>query len=406
MLKLVKTFREKSHEEDYRNSLFFESQHEGCPLMRILHWAVPYSAGIGGQSIFIERLSLEFIQRGHAVAILTNDTTVNLRPEVHYEDLLRVISVDLNITNLSGPENAKFAQTVKNIKEFNPDVIHIHNLSSKEIIYLKFFLNRKDAAIRTICTIHDLETLKRVSTLQGSGGLLKQIDRIVSPSEYIDGYFRGINPELRENFKMIYNGVPENLSPTPTVKKKLHLLFAAELNEHKGAVVLLNAWTKICKKYPNITLYIAGDGTAKEFLQQYVNSSEIGSQVVFTGWLSQIELHEYLSSECIFLMPSMLGEAFGLVAAEASMAGAAVIVSRIGALPEIVEDRVSGLVVTPGDSNSLVQAIEELLNDEELRRKFGSEAKKRAQRLFSMRKSVDEYEKTYHQLITAQKLSN
>jgi glycosyltransferase involved in cell wall biosynthesis len=167
--------------------------------------------------------------------------------------------------------------------------------------------------------------------------------------------------------------------------------------------VLLNAWSKICKKHPNVTLFIAGEGAAKEFIEQYASTSGIGSQVVFTGWLSQNELNEYLSADCIFVMPSMLGEAFGLIAAEASMAGAAVIVSRIGALPEIVEDRVSGLVVTPGDTNSLVQAIEELINDEGLRKKFGVAAKKRTQALFSMENSVDEYEKTYQQLITAQK---
>lgn len=374
--------------------------------MRILHWAVPYSAGVGGQSIFIERLAQDLVKRGHDVAIITNRTTDEKTRKELSNNLVRVIRLNLNVTNLDSEAGVKFGRTVEAIQEFNPDVIHIHNLASREIIYLKFFLNRKDTGTLTICTIHDLESLKRALALQVNGELLKQIDRIVSPSEYIDGFFEGMNQELRENFKIIYNGVPEKLSPSPTGKKKLHLLFAAELSEHKGAVVLLNAWSKICKNYPNITLFIAGEGVAREFLQQYANTSGIGSQVVFTGWLSQIELNEYLSSECIFVMPSMLGEAFGLIAAEASMAGAAVIASRIGALPEIVEDRVSGLVVTPGDSNSLAQAIEELLNDEELRSKFGSEAKKRAQRLFSMEKSVDEYEKTYRQLITAQRSGN
>ncbi|CAB4914224.1 unannotated protein [freshwater metagenome] len=374
--------------------------------MRILHWAVPYSAGVGGQSIFIERLAQDLVKRGHDVAIITNKTTDEKTRRELSNNLVRVIRLNLNATNLDSEAGVKFGRTVEAIQEFNPDIIHIHNLVSREIVYLKLFLNRKDTGTLTICTIHDLETLKRALAWQVTGELLKQIDRIVSPSEYIDGFFEGMNEELRENFKIIYNGVPEKLPPSPTGKIKLHLLFAAELNEHKGAVVLLNAWSKICKNYPNITLFIAGEGVAREFLQQYANTSEIGSQVVFTGWLSQIELNEYLSSECIFIMPSMLGEAFGLIAAEASMAGAAVIVSRIGALPEIVKDRVSGLVVTPGDSNSLAQAIEELLNDEELRSKLGSEAKKRAQRLFSMEKSVDEYEKTYHQLITAQKSSN
>jgi len=386
--------------------LFFEDQNERCPHMRILHWAVPYSAGIGGQSIFIERLARDFAHRGNEVAILINETTEGQSVQGFYESAVRVIALDLKIANSSALMEAKFAQLIKSIQLFNPEVIHIHNLVSREIVYLKLFLNRRGSNIASICTVHDLETLKRAIALQETGDLLKQMHKIVSPSNYIDSFFKDINSELRPNFKVIYNGVPDRISPAPSSAKKLHLLFAAELNEHKGAVVLLSAWSRIYKKYPNVTLFIAGDGAAKEFIQQYATTSGIGSQVVFTGWLSQNELNEYLSADCIFVMPSMLGEAFGLIAAEASMAGAAIIVSRIGALPEIVEDRVSGLVVTPGDTNSLVQAIEELINNEELRKKFGIAAKKRAQTLFSMEKSVDEYEKTYRQLIAAQKSSN
>jgi glycosyltransferase involved in cell wall biosynthesis len=367
---------------------------------------VPYSCGVGGQSIFIERLALDVAQRGHEVTILTNGVAEDERTRKFFEDAVRVIPLDLSITSSSAQMDAKFSKIVERIKEFNADVIHIHNLVSREIVYLKLFLNRRGSNIASICTVHDLETLKRALALQETGDLLKQMHKIVSPSNYIDSFFKDINSELRPNFKVIYNGVPDRISPASSSAKKLHLLFAAELNEHKGAVVLLSAWSRIYKKYPNVTLFIAGDGAAKEFIQQYATTSGIGSQVVFTGWLSQNELNEYLSADCIFVMPSMLGEAFGLIAAEASMAGAAIIVSRIGALPEIVEDRVSGLVVTPGDTNSLVQAIEELIIDEELRKEFGRAAKKRAQTLFSMEKSVDEYEKTYRQLIAAQKSSN
>jgi glycosyltransferase involved in cell wall biosynthesis len=374
--------------------------------VRILHWAAPYYRGFGGQSIFIERLALEFIKRGHEVAILTNNHPTKNIPKDHSENQLNVYSLNLNPTNLDSDASLKFANVVEVIQKFNPDIIHIHNLVSREIIYLNLFLNRKDAMIPTVCTIHDLATLNRVVALLKKDEAISRLDCIVSPSRYIDSFFRGVSLELQQNVKIIYNGVPENPLPTKSNTEKLHLLFAADLNEHKGAVILLNAWSKICKKYPDVTLFIAGEGAAKEFIEQYAKTSGIGQQVAFTGWLSQNELHEYLSADCIFVMPSMLGEAFGLVAAEASMAGAAVIVSRIGALPEIVEDRVSGLVVTPGDTNSLVQAIEELINDEELRRKFGIAAKKRAQTLFSMEKSVDEYEKTYQQLIMAQKLSN
>jgi hypothetical protein len=98
--------------------------------VRILHWAVPYYRGFGGQSIFIERLALEFIKRGHEVAILTDNHATKNIPKDNSENQLNVYSLNLSPTNLDNRTPLKFAGIVEVIQKFNPDIIHIHNLVS------------------------------------------------------------------------------------------------------------------------------------------------------------------------------------------------------------------------------------------------------------------------------------
>ena len=68
-------------------------------------------------------------------------------------------------------------------------------------------------------------------------------------------------------------------------------------------------------------------------------------------------------------------------------------------VPDIVEDAISGLVVTPGDSRELAQAIERLLSQRELRVTFGLAARKRAEEIFTLEKSVHEYEVMYREVV-------
>jgi starch synthase len=73
-------------------------------------------------------------------------------------------------------------------------------------------------------------------------------------------------------------------------------------------------------------------------------------------------------------------EGFGLVAAEAMACGTAVVASRVGAIPEVVEDGVTGLLVTPDDEQDLARGISRVLSDEPLRRRLGEAGAARSQR--------------------------
>ena len=367
--------------------------------MKILHWAFPYHPGRGGQAIFIERLAIESAQRGHSVGIMVG-------PEADQSKMKRILGPNIDILAMKiavgdlRRENAALLLRVANkIDGFRPDLIHVHNLESQELVYLRFYQNTKGKDIPIICTLHDLISVRRLKKSISRGKELSGYSAIVSPSKYVASQFDSSSADQKTKFKMIYHGVPPLNAQRKNLSQHPRILFAADLHEHKGGILLMNAWEKIFRKYPNVTLTIAGEGKAKEFIKQYAKSASFNNQVEFVGWLAQNELQSILTDDCIFVMPSMLGEAFGLIAAEAAMAGAAIIVNRIGALPEIVEDAVSGIVVTPGDSRELAQAMERLLSQRELRVKFGLAAKKRAEEIFTLEKSVHEYEVMYREVV-------
>ena len=89
--------------------------------------------------------------------------------------------------------------------------------------------------------------------------------------------------------------------------------------------------------------------------------------------------------------PAVWEEAFGLTIAEAMAAGRAVVASRTGGIPELVEDGVSGLLVPPGDPEGLARALDLLANRPALRRQLGSNARARAQQRFSLEQCAREH---------------
>ena len=100
------------------------------------------------------------------------------------------------------------------------------------------------------------------------------------------------------------------------------------------------------------------------------------------------DLNSVLRDADIFVHPAVWQEAFGLVIAEAMATGCPVVASQIGAVPELVVDGVTGLLVPPGDSDAIAGALERLAMDPELRNRLGEAARKRAERMFDLESCV------------------
>jgi glycosyltransferase involved in cell wall biosynthesis len=101
----------------------------------------------------------------------------------------------------------------------------------------------------------------------------------------------------------------------------------------------------------------------------------------------------------VVVVPSTLPESFGFVAAEAMSVGLPVIASRIGALPEVVEDRRTGILVNPDDALSLLAAMKALSTSPSQRVEMGRAGRERFERLFGGERYVNEFVELYEELL-------
>ncbi|OGL13755.1 MAG: hypothetical protein A3F92_10125 [Candidatus Rokubacteria bacterium RIFCSPLOWO2_12_FULL_71_22] len=154
------------------------------------------------------------------------------------------------------------------------------------------------------------------------------------------------------------------------------VLAVARMYPRKRLDDLLRAAVILRRRIPRIRIRIVGEGPESARLRDLHRELDLGASVVFRGEVSRGDLAvEYVSAHC-FCLPTVQ-EGFGLVFAEAMAAGLPVVACRAAAVPELVEDGRTGLLVTPRCPDELATAMETLLVNEELRRRLGARGAER-----------------------------
>ena len=167
---------------------------------------------------------------------------------------------------------------------------------------------------------------------------------------------------------------------------------------HKGIDTLLEAFQNL--ENSNARLVFAGKG---EETQKIKDAAIKDSRIQYAGFLDESQIAELLNRCDVLICPSLWNEPFGRVVLDAYQSGLPVIASRIGALPEIVQEGKTGILVKPGVSEELKNAMNRFLDDNEF-----LEACKRnlLAKLseFEIRKQANNFEKIYTLLLKEKKI--
>jgi colanic acid/amylovoran biosynthesis glycosyltransferase len=156
----------------------------------------------------------------------------------------------------------------------------------------------------------------------------------------------------------------------------LRILSVGRLEREKGHSILLEAIAELRHRGTPVELVVVGGGTACGRLVERARELGLGGEVAFVGAVGGEQLRARYADADLFCLPS-LGEGVPVVLMEAMTAGLAVVATRVGGVSELVEDGVSGKLVSPGDAGALASAIETLATDPAGRKRMGEAGRAR-----------------------------
>lgn len=170
------------------------------------------------------------------------------------------------------------------------------------------------------------------------------------------------------------------------------LAVAASLLPRKGHSILFAALPAVVAKYPATRVVVLGRGTAKNELQRELNRRELEKYVHIEGYRTDLE--KILPHVDMLVHPA-LTEGVGVVLAEAAACGVPIVASRVGGIPDIVQDRFNGYLVTPADRTSLARHIIALLDEHDQLLQFGKTGRELMVENFSVARLIAAHRELY-----------
>jgi glycosyltransferase involved in cell wall biosynthesis len=175
----------------------------------------------------------------------------------------------------------------------------------------------------------------------------------------------------------------------PALGEPTHVVFLGRIGDHKGTFRLLDAWAKLAcesgfstKSGNFATLTIAGDGEVVR-ARRLIHELCLEDTVEVHDWLSESEVGELLDHAQVLVLPSR-NEGQPMAVLEAMARGLCVIASNVGGLPEMIGGG-CGVIISPDDTEAIAAALRLVVNDHELRARYGAAAYARVENQFDIR---------------------
>ncbi|OGS23636.1 MAG: hypothetical protein A2314_07750 [Elusimicrobia bacterium RIFOXYB2_FULL_50_12] len=177
------------------------------------------------------------------------------------------------------------------------------------------------------------------------------------------------------------------------IKDKVKLVLAVgRLAPEKGYSYLIEAAARVVARHPGAVFAILGDGTQKDVLEAQIKKAGLENNFRLPGQSDEVNF--FLAAADVFVMPS-INEGMPMALLEAMAAGKPIVASRVGEIPAILDDGVSGWLVPPADSHVLSEKIISFLETPKLAQILARNGRQTALARFSAGAMADEYIKLY-----------
>ena len=396
--------------------------------MKILY-AFNYYREHGGENQWYRSEPELFESRGHQVSIYSRDN--------RELDKLNVLQKAALFWRTSWSEET-YQAIRKILRENRPDIVHVYN--TIVLISPSIFYACRDEGVPAVQTLYNYRPVCPVGTFLRDHHICEECLEHSLWRNVQHACYRGsrvqsaaLSLSLQRHRKMgtWRNCISAFIVPTPFMKAKLArgglpaekivvkpnwhapdpgvrigvgestVLYVGRLTSEKGIGVLLRTW-KAASPGTVPGLRIIGDGPVREEVAAFVTANP-KANVQYLGRRSHDEVIDEMKRAGALVIPSLWYEAFPHTILEASACGVPILASRLGTLPDVIDDKVTGLLFNPNDSADLAEKIRALFSNSDsnaLRERLGCAAREKFLRKYTADRAYELLTEVYEQAIT------
>ena len=362
----------------------------GKKRMLVIHPSTGFGGGASESLVdFLNSIDKERFD----ILLMVPDSQALIGGIAHKTEQKSIVLYSLTENNNKFLYATTFIKFLYYLSRVNPDLIYISDWSISwkpaELLAAKILRIPMITHIRVPQEKEAAESFLKFSTL------------IIGNSEFTLKTVRDMNLPV----KRIYNSInidkfdSDKSSITP-YKGGMKIAFVGRVRIRKGAMVFIEAASEVLQQYKDMHFYVVGDDSGDDdgclaAAQEMVNLRGIAPYFTFTG--SLYDAPQFMKHIDIIVVPSIFEEPFGRVNIEAMAAGKPVIASRVGGIPEVVEDYVNGLLVPRGDADALAKAMINLIDNAELRSRLGENGRRSVEGKFDTKKQIKDLEAIFYE---------
>lgn len=367
--------------------------------MNLFVQSIYFPPRLGGIENHAYYLCRGLAARGHRVSVVTSRTEPGsaARETDAGIDIRRVSIPGRNLAGWMWNAAASFPAAIR--AGWGADLIHAHTFQAVPPT-LPIRLLRGTPLVVTIHSSHFLRMVKKPYWRALFRVLLAPADLILATSVELADEARRVAP--RTPIHEVVNGIDTNLfRPVPPSLERREgrkiLVTTRRLVKKNGVRYLIDGMPLVLEKI-DCDLYLAGIGPEREDLDRRVAAHGIGDRIHFLGGVANRDLPPLLSSADAVVIPSLV-EATSISALEAMACERPMAASRVGGLPEIIDDG-NGVLFESGDPSDLAEKLVGLLSrSDEERRRLGAEGRRRVVERWSIDALVDRHEMFFREIL-------
>ncbi len=304
-----------------------------------------------------------------------------------------------------------FAALNRLIRRIRPQIVHTHTAKAGALGRLAAWLAGVPVIVHTYHghVFHGyFPPAKTRLFLAIERWLAKRTDRLLTVSETVRSELLSLGIGTAERLVVVPLGLDLELyvgagalrgqlrAELDVGEDTLLVGIVARLVPIKAHEVFLEAAAEVGRRLPQSRFLVVGDGARRPELETLAGRLGLQDRVRFLGWRRDLD-RIYADLDIVALTSRNEGSPISLI--EAMAAGRPVVATRVGGVPDLVEDGVTGCLVPPGDANALAEAMVGLLTDPDRRQAMGQAGRKRVIPAFSAERLLDDIDHLYRGLL-------